>query len=772
MEKAPIFARFQPAIRGFIQPEIDINADIDALNAATILNESSIVEDPEGSVLIRERITNPAEWPQCTNGRVMAFDQRKILSSEGSGTMIGPNFVLTCAHVVVDNDSQPFHEVRFLPGAHKDKKYFGELVAAKVIVHPKYRYPKDDDEKNWRYDIALLVLDIPIGNLTGWLGLGLIAENRLFSVNITSYGYPEDKVDRMYKISANNADIIYKEGLMLFRSKTVPGQSGSGIIYSPSDNMDYLIGVIACIAEDYTTIGSFIDADKYNFLVDAMRTHSKENNRRGNYPFDKLTSIMDWKTVKFSKDWDNPITILKLEALPTRVPETLILEDISDILAEMLSVYIPAGIKQLELRGKISLTAFENICEGLAKRFGASNSSLPELHLKAFIYVLKPDEDPKSGKKGIGPFFATTPTTMKEAAVGDEIAKKLPIIRIKKLYIDDAFHVSNKEAFLSWIPATYSRIYIKKEPMDTTIQLKEYDYQSQRNWPVYSEIMMLSLSLKDVDMQRILATSFGVEVLNLENSAINDQKAKILANKLWPNLRSLVLNNNDLTDKGIEILAAQRWPKLTRLELIKNKLSKESIKHIAKGKWPLLCELSLLLSHEMAVEFASYKWPILSELNILSDGTLDLEELSQIEFPNLISLKLYRVGLDDEQLLKLKPEKIPYLTKLNLKGNKITDAGLIQFASKNWENLSALSLAQNKITDEGIEALVDDEKFTNLTSLDLEGNGIGNDGIQALRNSKLRNLIELRIAKNKFDIDAVYPLIKREKLPSIISLTY
>src|SRR5687768_13853830 len=100
MEKAPTFSRYQPSVQGFIQPEIDIKADIDALNAATILNESSVVEDPDSSFSSRERITNPEDWPQCTNGRVMAYNKQGVLMSEGSGTLIGPNFVITSGHVV------------------------------------------------------------------------------------------------------------------------------------------------------------------------------------------------------------------------------------------------------------------------------------------------------------------------------------------------------------------------------------------------------------------------------------------------------------------------------------------------------------------------------------------------------------------------------------------------------------------------------------------------------------------------------------------------
>jgi hypothetical protein len=70
--------------------------------------------------------------------------------------------------MVYDHDIKQNPNVRFIIGLNDDK-YFHDIKVYETIVYPEYI--KFDNEN---HDIALLILDYPIGDELGWASLDII----------------------------------------------------------------------------------------------------------------------------------------------------------------------------------------------------------------------------------------------------------------------------------------------------------------------------------------------------------------------------------------------------------------------------------------------------------------------------------------------------------------------------------------------------------------------------------------------------------------------
>ncbi|OJW70826.1 MAG: hypothetical protein BGO68_02340 [Candidatus Amoebophilus sp. 36-38] len=167
----------------------------------------------------RSRIQKTTDWPYRLIG------QLKLCFSDGeyggSGVMVGPQHILTCAHNIYRKEWA--HKVVVRLGLNDDLAPYGESLATRIYTFKRWIKQKDKS-----YDLALLVLAKPIGMQTGWFGLlaALDKDLQKHKVNIT--GYPGDKGFKQMWTMCHGLQNLFEEQIT-YEIDTYGGQSGSAI---------------------------------------------------------------------------------------------------------------------------------------------------------------------------------------------------------------------------------------------------------------------------------------------------------------------------------------------------------------------------------------------------------------------------------------------------------------------------------------------------------------------------------------------------------------
>jgi glutamyl endopeptidase len=110
-----------------------------------------------------------------------------------SGTLIGPNQVLTAAHCLWDLDTKQFvTDVEFAPGRYRTAdgstvNPFGVYAFDHATVYQLYK-----DSNGGIGDMGVITLGSPAGNITGYLGVSRFCSIGS-QVGISIAGYPSDK---------------------------------------------------------------------------------------------------------------------------------------------------------------------------------------------------------------------------------------------------------------------------------------------------------------------------------------------------------------------------------------------------------------------------------------------------------------------------------------------------------------------------------------------------------------------------------------------------
>ncbi|MBE6142410.1 MAG: trypsin-like serine protease [Erysipelotrichaceae bacterium] len=224
-------------------------------------SENSLNANTRGTIGIigedeRIRVTNPKAFPYYTTGLIEAIwyglkgtDGVTYTHTEsGTGSLQGPNLLLTAAHVIyadvtsegvlddnIINYTFP-DEVHYYPGLNGDNDISNcyDITASIISIQKEYYENPDKD-----YDWAAVTLSSNIGNITGWNGkIGNWYEK---DHAVYSFGYPEDKDGEMWLSTgtiSGKTDYFYKTTLDI-----IPGQSGSPL-FVDTNSGTYVTGVI------------------------------------------------------------------------------------------------------------------------------------------------------------------------------------------------------------------------------------------------------------------------------------------------------------------------------------------------------------------------------------------------------------------------------------------------------------------------------------------------------------------------------------------------
>jgi len=191
---------------------------------------------------LRRQVTETEKWPNSVHG-VISLEG----GSWGTGTLIGPNIVITAGHNLYSLDEETYADInsmRFLPGAHQRGLPFGKIKVQHYCVSPEY-------VRSGQEDYGILILSEPIGEKVGYFGLSCLSPFELGKTEINITGYPGDKVRNkgcfgkffeMWGMKGRVSGIDQARSLFSYEIDTNAGQSGSGVFYQKDGNY-YVCGI-------------------------------------------------------------------------------------------------------------------------------------------------------------------------------------------------------------------------------------------------------------------------------------------------------------------------------------------------------------------------------------------------------------------------------------------------------------------------------------------------------------------------------------------------
>lgn len=160
----------------------------------------------------------------------------------GTGFMVGPTTVLTAGHCVYEPRYGGWAEkVTVQPGLSGAVQPFGSLTSSRMSTSMGWV-----DLQDHKYDYALIELDEPIGERTGWFSVGVLSAQSLYNSTINVCGYPTDVNDDLLYQWHSGGEIAFVENQKLYyEADTFGGTSGGPVWLSKKDGTQVVVGIHA-----------------------------------------------------------------------------------------------------------------------------------------------------------------------------------------------------------------------------------------------------------------------------------------------------------------------------------------------------------------------------------------------------------------------------------------------------------------------------------------------------------------------------------------------
>lgn len=178
-----------------------------------------------------ERINDPTAYPNRTNVKLfMKYPQGNYVCS---GVLIDAKHVLTAGHCIFSRTHQQWaDEITVVPAYENGEKPYGQAKSKRL-----YSWTGWTQDFSYQSDMGLILLDKPIGALTGWLGYGYYNSTSFFEENtFENSAYPsESPFDGRYMYTRSGDYDVVTTNILRFNRESFGGASGSGTYHTKSD---------------------------------------------------------------------------------------------------------------------------------------------------------------------------------------------------------------------------------------------------------------------------------------------------------------------------------------------------------------------------------------------------------------------------------------------------------------------------------------------------------------------------------------------------------
>ncbi len=186
----------------------------------------------------RQLVQDTTRFPWSAVGIIEAGFSNGDLRT-GTGVMIGNKTVLTVAHVVYDATMGWATAIYFVPGKNGITEPFGQIQVTQSMALDGWTQKRDDN-----YDIAILVLNSPVGKQTGFFKIAVEADSFFSDAFLNTAGYPGD-LGSVYQYSGTGNSYGLDGNMILHAIDSEPGQSGAPLwTGNPTDGSAKLVGLM------------------------------------------------------------------------------------------------------------------------------------------------------------------------------------------------------------------------------------------------------------------------------------------------------------------------------------------------------------------------------------------------------------------------------------------------------------------------------------------------------------------------------------------------
>ena len=234
-------------------------------------NQSEVIIGTDDLV----KIDNTLQYPYSTSAMVLSeyhgVSNGMNTEGRGSANFIKDNVLITAAHNFYSHKyGKEADAIYVLPAASPDQEPFGKIKVKEVRYLKEFRILNSRDAS--KYDLALLILEEPVGAKLGTLGLPNSQKN-LAGKPVTITGYPsyDFGIHQMY---TDKKQVLSDDGTFLnYQVDTLGGSSGSAVY----DASHRVVGV-HILGDEANQVNSAVKLNEQNlsFIYSVLKGYSLE----------------------------------------------------------------------------------------------------------------------------------------------------------------------------------------------------------------------------------------------------------------------------------------------------------------------------------------------------------------------------------------------------------------------------------------------------------------------------------------------------------------